>query len=250
MGIPPRQISNARTSSEENNTHHIRITRKKQLFLLFWIAEEDKGRKLFSESAQTRMQNIKKMQEYDEEIHKVHCPPLHTFSEIQTIIDNWIEHYGGTNKVVIKEIAIFSHSGWDGPIIYSDPINMQMPLDGWSSLNINWHSGDVRCTFFGCNSAADPSFAQRISILANFLEVEVGGQSASSFPSFSPSKRITSIGRSNNFAWSVADTYMVGSKAGKGRQAHLWGVQVEPMRFYKNGVLLYEKDQSFFNPGE
>ncbi|NAR48187.1 hypothetical protein GPS60_11190 [Acinetobacter haemolyticus] len=67
MGIPPRQISNARTSSEENNTHHIRITRKKQLFLLFWIAEEDKGRKLFSESAQTRMQNIKKMQEYDEE---------------------------------------------------------------------------------------------------------------------------------------------------------------------------------------
>lgn len=247
MEIPPRITSTARTSTQENNTQHIKITRKKQLFLLFWVAEEDKARNLFSESAQTRANNIKKLNNYDEEIHKVHCPPLHSFSEIQTIIDNWIKHYGEKSKAVIKEIAIFSHSGWDGPIIYSDPVNTQLPLEGWGLINFNWYSGNVRCTFFGCNSANNPSFAQTISYLPNFSNVEVGGQSASSFPSFYPSKRFTSFARSNDLAWSVADTYMVGSKPGKGKEAHFFGVEVEPMRFYKNGNLLYEKDQSFFN---
>lgn len=250
MTISQRQISTAVTALMENNTHHVKITKKKQLFLLFWIAEEDKGKNLFSESAQTRMKNIKKQQGYNEETHKVHCPPLHSFSEIQIIINNWIEHYGGKSKAVIKEIAFFSHSGLDGPIIYSDPHYMQMPLDGWNNLNFNWYSGDIRCTFFGCNSAKNPSFAQKISYLSNFLGVEVGGQSASSFPSFSPSERITSVARSNNLAWSVADTYMVGSKVGKGKQAHFWGVKAEPMIFYKNSIQLYEKDQSFFNPGK
>jgi hypothetical protein len=55
-----RNFSIAKTSTQENNIHHIKITRKKQLFLLFWIAEEDKAKKLFSEAAQTRLKNIKK----------------------------------------------------------------------------------------------------------------------------------------------------------------------------------------------
>ena len=29
MGIPPRQTSTARTSTQENNTQHVKITRKK-----------------------------------------------------------------------------------------------------------------------------------------------------------------------------------------------------------------------------
>ena len=250
METAQRQISTARTSTQENNTQHVKITRKKQLFLLFWVAEEDKGKSLFSESAQTRMKNIKRSDVYNHEIHKVHCPPLHTFSEIQIIINNWIEHYGGKSKAVIKEIGIFSHSGWDGPIIYSDPDHTQMPIDGWRSIHFNWSFGNTRCTFFGCNSANTPSFAQEISKLPNFINVEVGGQSASSFPSFSPSKRITSIARSNDtLCYAGGHTYMVGSKPNKGMQAHLWGAEVEPMRFYKNGFLHYEKDQSFFNPG-
>ncbi|MBJ9902068.1 hypothetical protein I5703_05205, partial [Acinetobacter bereziniae] len=60
METAQRQISIARTSTQENNTQHVKITRKKQLFLLFWVAEEDKGKSLFSESAQTRMKNIKR----------------------------------------------------------------------------------------------------------------------------------------------------------------------------------------------
>lgn len=250
MSIPPRQISTARTSTQENNTQHVKITRKKLLFLLFWVSEEDKAKKLFAEAAQTRLNNIKKMSNYDEDIHKVHCPPLHNFLEIQTIIDNWIIKYGGKDKVVMKEVGFFSHSGRDGPIIYSDLTNVQMPISDWGSIDFNWHSGDTRCTFFGCNSANEPSFAQSISLLPNFLDVEIGGQSTSSFPSFSPSRRITSLARSYDFAWDVYKTYMVGSKKGKGKQAIFVGVPVEPMKFYKNGVLLYSKDQSFFNPGK
>ena len=49
-GIPPRQISTARTSTQENNTQHVKITRKKLLFLLFWVSEEDKAKKLFAEA--------------------------------------------------------------------------------------------------------------------------------------------------------------------------------------------------------
>ncbi len=47
MGISPRKISIARTSIQENNTQHIKITRKKQLFLLFWVAEKDVGKDFF-----------------------------------------------------------------------------------------------------------------------------------------------------------------------------------------------------------
>jgi hypothetical protein len=190
------------------------------------------------------------MQTFDENIHKVHCPPLHTFSEIQMIINNWIDKYGGRDKVALKEVCFFSHSGWDGPIIYSDLKNVQLPLQEWGNLNFNWHKVDTRCTFFGCNSANEPSFAENISQLPNFLDVEVGGQSTSSFPSFSPSRRKTSVARSYDLAWDAGDTYMVGSKPNKGKQALLIGVPVEPMKFYKNGVFLYEKDQSFFNPGK
>ena len=36
MGIPPKKTSTARTSTQENNTQHIKIPRKKQLFLFFY----------------------------------------------------------------------------------------------------------------------------------------------------------------------------------------------------------------------
>lgn len=43
MGIPPRKTSTARTSIQENNTQHIKITRKKQLFLLFYTTGNARG---------------------------------------------------------------------------------------------------------------------------------------------------------------------------------------------------------------
>jgi len=242
-----------------------KITRKKSLFLFFWIAEEDKAKNVFSESAHTRMKNIKRTDWFDENIHKVHCPPVHKFSEFQSITDYWFKEYGGKNKVMIKEIGIFSHAALDGPIIVNDSINdpdrvpyqnpytgeysyTQLNLMGWSKLNFYWHSSNPRMTFFGCNTAHEAkSFAKNISQLSNFKNVEVGGQVDSSFPSFYPSSRSTTFARNKNMGWFTGDTYMVASEAGKGMQATLVWIKALPMRFYKNGILLYAKTQEFFN---
>jgi len=58
MGIPPRTVSTARTSTQENNTQHIKITRKKQLFLLFYTTGNSRGDDLMYFSAKTRRFNI------------------------------------------------------------------------------------------------------------------------------------------------------------------------------------------------
>lgn len=157
MGIPPRKTSTARTSTQENNIQYIKITRKKQLFLLFWVAEKDVGKDFFKESAQTRLINIKTFKNFDETIHKVHCPPLHGFTEIQKIIDYWVNHYGGKDQVEVKEVSFFSHAGLDGPIIYSainnTPVEMlepqyksQLIMEYWQKINFYW-AKDSRLNF-------------------------------------------------------------------------------------------------------
>ena len=87
MGIPPRQTSTARTSTQENNTQHVKITRKKQLFLLFWVAERDPGKDFFKESAQTRLINIKTFKDFDINIHKVHCEPYRVCRRLNILRD-------------------------------------------------------------------------------------------------------------------------------------------------------------------
>lgn len=260
-------ITSSDITTPDGNTAVQKITRKTLLFLFFWIAEDDPGRNMFSESAHTRMKNIKRTDWYDEDIHKIHCPPVHKFTEFQSITDNWINNYGGEEKVAVKEIGIFSHSGTDGPLIYSDNINepdrvpfeyrpglfsyTQLNLNGWSKLNFYWHSSNTRLTFFGCNSAFPKnSFAQNISQLPNFLNVEVAGQVNYSFPSFSPSKRMTSPARSMDVGWFAGDTYMVACEEGTGVQATLFWVNALAMRFYKNGIFLYARTQDFFNSSD
>lgn len=258
--------SNGMTTPEGNQVTQ-KITRKTLLFLFFWIAEEDKAKNVFSESAHTRMKNIKKTDWFNESLHKVHCPPVHKFAELQSITDYWLNHYGGKGQVSIKEIGIFSHAAPDGPIITSDSINhpdrvpfrfndgtysyTQLNLTGWSKFNFYWHSSNPRMTFFGCNTAYEAkSFAMNISGLSNFKNVEVGGQSASSFPSFSPSTRSTTVARNNDIGWFAGDTYMVSGGAGKGAQATLLSVKALPMKFYKNEILLYTRTQEFFNSSD
>ncbi|NHB59050.1 hypothetical protein G9F32_13665 [Acinetobacter sp. 194] len=257
--------SNGMTTPEGNQVTQ-KITRKKLLFLFFWIAEEDKAKNVFSESAHTRMKNIKRTNWFDESIHKIHCPPVHKFSEFQSITDYWVNQYGGKSQVSVKEIGIFSHAAPDGPIIYNDSINhpdrvpylrrdgtysyTQLNLNGWSKLNFYWHSSNPRITFFGCNTAhATKSFALEISKRPNFKNVEVGGQQKSSFPSFYPDIRSTSFLRNADKTWFEGHTYMVSTDADKGAQATLLWVNATPMKFYKNGSYLYEKTQNFFNPG-
>ena len=281
MGIPPKKTSTARTSTQENNIQHIKITRKKQLFLLFWVAEKDVGKDFFKESAQTRLINIKTLKNFDETIHKVHCPPLHGFTEIQKIIDYWVNHYGGKDLAEVKEVSFFSHAGLDGPIIYSainnTPVEMlepqyksQLIMEYWQKINFYW-AKDPRLNFFGCNTAyyknKNKRFVRQVSQSNNVKDIIVSGQSTSSFPSFYPDKRFTSLARSLTFkngltsdpydkinlspsvAWDVGPTYMVGGNEGEGKKAlkRSENTPVNKMLFYKNDLLLSESSQSFFN---
>ena len=206
---------------------------------------------------------------YDSRIHQVHCPNITSFSQIQTSIDYWIEKYGGINKIAMREISFFSHSGLQGPIIYGaykhDPKEIliqiasgkhqQMKMDNWQQLIYHWHerSGN-RLNFFGCRSGLSEgsklSFAMQISSASNCLNVTVSGQLSYSYPSFYPDKRYTSVARSLGTGWGVGPTYMVASSGGNGDEA----LKIPPnkaitnkMGFFVNGQKIGDYYQSIFN---
>ncbi|WP_350583434.1 hypothetical protein, partial [Pseudomonas sp. HY2-MNA-CIBAN-0224] len=56
--------STGTTKSTPNNNKKVKISPPIELFLLFWVDEWDSGTKMFSESAQTRLKNIKKSSWY------------------------------------------------------------------------------------------------------------------------------------------------------------------------------------------
>lgn len=211
--------------------NEILTTKTIDLFLLFWVNENKSGTNMMSESAQTRQKNIKNSNWYNSAIHKIHNPPIQSLDEIQKIINNYIKKYGGEDKAAVKEIGIFSHAGYDGPITYcksvSDPVDTKNPiqktLEGWGKINFYWKKQNARLVFYGCNTANDArSFAKNISKLANCANVEVAGQTKSAFPSFYPDYRVTNIMRSGDVGWDMVgrnQTYMVGGEKNMGMEA-------------------------------
>lgn len=211
--------------------NEILTTKTIDLFLLFWVNENRRGKNMMSESAQTRQKNIKNSNWYNSAIHKIHNPPIQSLDEIEVIINNYIKKYGGEDKAAVKEIGIFSHAGLDGPITYyqpvSDPVDTKKPiqktLEGWGKINFYWKKQNARLVFYGCNTANDArSFAKNISKLANCANVEVAGQTKSAFPSFYPDYRVTNISRSVDVGWDLVgsnQTYMVGSEESMGMEA-------------------------------
>ncbi len=260
-----------------------KITRPKELFLLFWVDElindeYDSGLNWFKSSANTRVNNIKASAWYDKNIHIVHSSKIEEFYQIKEIIDSEIMKNGGKKKGKVKEIVIFSHCGWDGPIIYSgrgiytnqipnDILNnkMQMSLSGWNNICSNW-AKDAICVFYGCNSANETkygenkSFAKNISLQTNFVRynVKVIGQTDYSYPSSLPDYRIISISRVAGFNWDDSFCYMVGGKKDRVFRNMSWVNDVsdkykpiydpvEPMNFYQNGIKVYSGHQGVFN---
>ena len=254
-------------TAQQGAEHQQKITRKKELFLLFWIDEKDSARKMFQEAAQTRLVVIKTEPWYNENFHKVHCPNIKSFNEIQKTINYWIDHYGGRENVFMKEVSFFSHSGRQGPIIYNaykyDPKDLliqidtgkhqQMKLEHWKNIRYYWSASENnRLNFFGCNSAkgANDSFVAKISSAINCLNVKVSGQPQSSYPSFYPDCRYTSVARSAGTGWDVGPTYMIASEGGNGRNAlHHPPNQAVTHKtvFYKNSQKILEAYQSVFN---
>ena len=62
----------------------LEIKEKLILILLFYIDEDHKGKFMISESAQTRLQNVKKNSWYDNKTYKAHCIPIQSVDEIIT----------------------------------------------------------------------------------------------------------------------------------------------------------------------
>jgi hypothetical protein len=246
-----------KTSTATNNIVHQKITRHTELFLLFWVDEEDSGRKMFSEAAQTRLKNIKESSWFNDTIHKVHCPPIQAFHEMKNIISFWINKYGGKSKAHIREIGIFSHAALDGPISIHTANNPPVPgydiqmaiPNGWDSIDFNWTKENAICVFYGCNSGHLDGFSQKISSLNNYKDVTIWGQTSSTYPSFFPDRRITSLSRSLDFDWDFGYTYMVGGNPNEGTLAMTLdaGIPVNPLNFFSNGVFKGASHQGYYN---
>lgn len=250
------------------------------LFLFFYIDENHKGKHMISESCQTRLKNLKKISWYDGKKYKAFSIPIQSVDEILEQIPIIVKKHSesDTKRVVMAEIGVFSHAGGDGPISYNKKVKVcpepnykqQMLMCGWEQIDVLW-SPSGKCVFYGCNtgntSANWNHFAENISNLKNFKNVEIWGQSDYSFPSFYPDYRVTSLARSlgeSGTGWDMrGNTYQVAGNTGEGKKA----VSLKPnkdtlsneqlkengypkakiMNVYKNGKLIKSSHQGVFN---
>jgi len=265
----------------------------KFLHLLFYVDEAYKGENMIREAAKTRLHNITSKKEfnsnncYNSSKSVALIIPIKSIDEVVITIPKIIKEQSedGNKKVIVSEMGFFSHADWDGPISYNTPIIIcplqryikQMDMCGWEQIKVKW-ADNAKCVFYGCNTAnpkAKLNFAQNISNLPNFKNVEVWGQTSTSYPSFYPDYRVSSVERENDIEilWSIGDhTYLVAgnasgkeyieklrnllqvSKLGIGRE-NLTSEQLEyegfpralPMNCYKNGKFITASHQGIFN---
>ncbi|MFC6051705.1 hypothetical protein A6M14_03600 [Acinetobacter sp. Ac_877] len=256
-----KKYSVGTTSKNENNVQHIKISRKKKLFLLFYTTKNRRGDNFMYFAAKTRRYNIENASWFNKDEHLVFNVPIQDIAEVVKTVLSSIEKRGGVGKVVVKEISIFSHAWFDGPTgsaicTMAPESEKQMKIDGgWSKLEAHWAT-DARFVMFGCNTASDDpqatrSFAEDISKSPNFRDVEIWGQTGPAKPSFYPDKRDSSALRNVGTGWSVNATYMVAGTDVDGFAATR-GVPLNsptplPMKKYVNGVQKGKIFQSQFN---
>ncbi len=260
--VKGKKVSAQLPKKEED---YLKIFRKKQLFLLYYVTGNDHGDEMFAEAAQTRLQNIKNTNGFNDLYHKVHCIPIQDISEIITITQTYLNKYGGSLMAYCKEIGIWSHSGYnDGPFGSkpTTPSNcpkdtLHMDMCGWEKISFNWYT-DSKLVIYGCNSGRDDSlFANRLSLLPNFKNIEVWGQSDSSYPSKFPDYRRTSLARTidENISiggFEIGYTYMVAGNYGEGKKSQTLNLlddfpKANPMNCYKNGIKVRSTHQGYFN---
>ena len=200
---------------------------------------------MFYAAAYTRQKNIENDLNFDSNNDIVLQINVTDLAKIKEKIENSVKQYSGKYGDT-KEVSLFSHSGpVDGPIGFDETSDYaiddyQMKIDGWSKIDFNWKVTGANFNIFGCNSGNDVdgkknegSFARRISILSNFENVEVSGQTSSSYPSLFPNAMETNR-RRNNHIFDDGPTYMVGGKEDDiGR--YIGTPAVYPLSVYKNG---------------
>lgn len=260
-----KKVTSGTTSQKQNNIITQKISRPKELFLLFWVDEpNDSRRSFFEEACMTRYFNITKSKTYKKETQPVYYTAISRFDQIKGIVANRISQNGGESKAKVKEISLFSHAGEiDGPTTKlttnTPPVPdfpQQMNIkNGWDSINFNWTT-DSMFIMYGCRTSfngekSGAGFASKLSKLDNYKNVKVWGQTESTYPSIYPDIRETSISRTLNVGWSFDFTYMVATQEGEGWDAIFPDkknpLRALPMQCYKNGELCLTSDQSVFN---
>jgi hypothetical protein len=215
----------------------------KDIYILFYTSNNERGDEMFKASALTRQRDIEKGKGFDPSRDKVVVLAVQDLATIQNQVNNVVEtmspKYGQT-----AEFGVWSHGALDGPTgtarTSSDGVaGKQMSLNGWSKINFNWKNNGVGATasFYGCRTGTDSyepdpncsmltqtfhpvkSFAWQASTLANFSNVTVSGQTTRAFPSQFTNYRLNSENGADNFINSETNgqiifqrTYMVGGQ--------------------------------------
>jgi hypothetical protein len=176
--------------------------------------------------------------------------------DISDKINELSPKYGKT-----REFGIWSHAGYDGPVgsenTSKDPLSdnkHQMSLDGWGKINFNWATeGSTKAGFYGCNTGAKPkegeSFTTKISGLNNFKDVNVLGQTSSSYPSMYTNVRETNLAMRNG-DFTNQTTYMVAAPP-LGLIGNWTTTEANPIRISRNGKgeTQNPSGQPYFQPG-
>ena len=222
-----------------NNPVVLKDPNGEDIYILFYTDNE----KCFKASAETRKYNIEHSESFDPQKDKVFLFAISDLADVESkvsqTISQYSEQYGKT-----KEFGIWSHAGLDGPC-GSSPTSgefslygTQMSMEGWGRINFNWSDDGANASFYGCktgySTVSKESFAQRISRLDNFYNVEVRGQQTYAYPSMSPNYR-TINGYQSIGLFSSTSTYMVGGSMNRGLSAIMGGTEAHPLASFKNG---------------
>lgn len=211
---------------------------------LFYAVESDKeeDNAMFWQAAITRAMDLLASDEFGEgDTYKAEL--VSDLGELEESVEDNVKElspkYGKT-----KEFGIWSHAGLDGPIGSKAASNNalcegsnQLSLKGWEAIDFNWvDDGSAVAGFYGCNTGNDSrgsSFTTLISGLPNYKDVNVYGQTSSSYPSrFTNIRTSNSKMREGNFE--NEKTYMVGGNQGSFSGAYL-SEKANPIQVSKNG---------------
>jgi RHS repeat-associated protein len=243
------------------------------VYLFYWVKSDNKeDNSMFMNAGLTRaLDALKDMKEGD--VYRISAiEDLGTLGEkVNNDVKELSPKYGAT-----REFGIWSHAGLDGPIgskpaskdaLYNagDPnssggtytnTSSQLNIEGWSKINFNWaKDGTTKAGFYGCNTGRDPdgnkpSFTTTLSSQANFKDVNVWGQTSSSYPSMYTNVRETNAKmRDGNFEKQTV--YMVAAPP-LGLFGRWNTTTANPMRISRNGIGVTQNasGQPIYQPGK
>jgi hypothetical protein len=207
----------------------------KDIYILFATTGNKRGDAMFSASANTRKDNIESSKSFDPSKDRVVVLQVADLSQIKNMVAQTVndlsKQYGQTKEVGLWSHGAAEHGPSGGTTTSNDASGdgRQMSLEGWGDVDFNWKEGGASFTMYGCNTANNinkkdewvGSYAKKLSELPSFDNVEVAGQSSSTYPSTSPVARITNFTRqlTPGLGFAIGETYMIGGNPKEGSNA-------------------------------